>query len=197
MALQLAAEDNQPARRATYLVPLQRLARNCMNDDPADVMAVVGSLVNPLQSTGSIRAPRAEAAAVLAADARPHGNCHTLAAQLTAEIETPSVSPAGLWTGQTTYVHFAPAVTAGIALAAIRHVVLPGDERTVYSLTADECQQAVYLGSELAKVTGSSALGAFVELTSGRGVGHTSYDAKRVATARITVLGAIGGEPCT
>jgi hypothetical protein len=160
-------------------------------------MSVVESLVRPLQATGAIRAPRAEAEAALAAAAHRHANCYALATQLTAEIDKPSVSPAGPWHGQTTYVRFAPAVTADVALAAIRHVVLPGTEHSVYALTADECQQAVFLGTELAKVTGSSTLGAFVELTSGNGVGHTPYDAKRVDTARITVLGAIGGEPCT
>jgi hypothetical protein len=197
MALQLAAEDNQPARRGTYLVPLRRLRRSCRNDDPRDVMAVVESLVTPLQATGTIRAPRAESAAVLAADAHHDANCYSLAAHLTTEIDQPAVSPPGPWKGQTTVVHFAPAVTSAIALAAIRHVVLPGAEHPVYSLAADECQQAVYLGSDLAKVTGSSTLGAFVELSSGAGVGLTPYDAKRVDHARITVLGAIGGEPCT
>jgi hypothetical protein len=197
LAFQLAGEDRQPARRGTYLVPLERLHRDCRNDEPSEIKAVVESLVTPLQATGTIRAPRAESAAVLAADAHAYTNCYSLAAQLGAEIDKPSVSPAGAWKGQTTYVHFAPAVTADIALAAIRNVVLSGSEHPVYTLTADECQQVVYLGSELARVTGSSSLGAFVELSSGAGVAHTPYDANRVDTARITVLGAIGGEPCT
>jgi hypothetical protein len=197
VALQLAAEDDQPARRGTYLAPLLRLHRQCAINSPLDVMAIVESLVKPLQTTGAVRAPRAEAAAALAADVQRDANCYGLAAKLTLEIARPSVTPAGRWDGQTTYVRFSPALTAGVALAVVRHVVLAGAEHQVYALTAQECQQAVYLGADLAKVTGSSSLGAFVELTSGRGVGRSRYDASRIDTARITVLGAIGGEPCT
>jgi hypothetical protein len=192
----LAAEDAKPARRSTYLVPLQRLHRDCQLGSPLDVKSVVESLVKPLATEG-ISAPRAAAEAVLAAEVARGGDCTALAAQLAAEIEGPSTSPSGTWDGSTTVVRFSPPLTADVALATVRHVVLPGQEHTVYTLTAEECQQAVYLGSELAKLTGSSTLGAFVELTSGGGVGHTRYDAAQVDRARITVLGAIGGEPCT
>ncbi|HVV13693.1 hypothetical protein [Amycolatopsis sp.] len=197
LALQLAAEDSRPARRATYLVPLLRLRRVCKANSPPDVVAVVESLAKPLQATGVIGAPRAAAEAVLASDAFPGERCDRLAARLAAEITRPPASPAGSWNAQTTYLHFSPPLTAEIALAAIRHAVLPGPEHLVYALTAAQCQQAVYLGPQLAKRTGSSSLGAFVELTSGRGAGRTRYAARRVDEARITVLGAIGGEPCT
>lgn len=92
---------------------------------------------------------------------------------------------------------FNPPVSADLALAEIVHDLLPGKVHSVYTLMTGQCQQAIYLGSELGGLLHSSSLGAFVELTSGGGVGHTKYDAQQVNRARITPLGAIGGQPCT
>jgi hypothetical protein len=97
----------------------------------------------------------------------------------------------------TMYRYFSPPVSATIALASIRRALLPGAVRVGYALTARECQQAIYLGHTLGTLLGSRTLGAFVELSSGRGVGRTRYDADLVDRARITPLGRIGGEPCT
>jgi hypothetical protein len=94
-------------------------------------------------------------------------------------------------------VRFFPALTADLALVSIVHSLLPGRVRVGYSLKAAQCQQAIYLGSALGSDLGNASLGAFVELTSGDGVGHTPYDAKHVDRARITPLGRIGGQPCT
>lgn len=92
---------------------------------------------------------------------------------------------------------FDPPVSATLALAQITHDLLPGSVRVVYTLHTGQCQQAIYLGSKLGGLLHSSSLGAFVELTSGGGVGHTHYDDLAVDRARITPLGAIGGQPCT
>jgi hypothetical protein len=88
-------------------------------------------------------------------------------------------------------------VSAKLALAQIVHDLLPGRVHSAYVLNAAQCQQAIYLGSQLGGLLHSASLGAFVELTSGGGVGHTPYDDEQVDRARITPLGAIGGEPCT
>lgn len=97
----------------------------------------------------------------------------------------------------TMYEVFSPPLTAQLALASIRHSLLPGKVRLVYALTAAQCQQAIYMGSTLGRLIGNSTLGAFVELTSGGGVGRSRFDPVRVDRARITPLGRIGGEPCT
>ncbi|HWA65102.1 MAG TPA: hypothetical protein VG899_01870 [Mycobacteriales bacterium] len=196
VAFALAGEDSRPARRLAYLAPLLRLQRHCTDADPVALKAVVERLAVSLGVLG-VTAPRAAAEAVLAADASRNTNCGALTARITRELGKPAVASRGRWDGGTTYLTFAPTVTAAVALAVIRRRLLPGPEHQVYALTASGCQQAVYLGPALARLTGSSALGAFVELTSGHGVGRTRYDAARVDRARITVLGAIGGQPCT
>jgi len=92
---------------------------------------------------------------------------------------------------------FDPPVSAPLALAQIVHDLLPGTVHSVYTLHTGQCQQAIYLGPELGGLLHNSSLGAFVELTSGGGVGHTHYDDLRVNQARITPLGAVGGQPCS
>jgi hypothetical protein len=92
---------------------------------------------------------------------------------------------------------FSPPVTSQLALASIERSLLPGKVHVAYALKAAQCQQAIFMGPTLGKLFGNSGLGAFVELSSGKGVGHTPYDADQVDRARITPLGKIGGEPCT
>jgi hypothetical protein len=88
-------------------------------------------------------------------------------------------------------------VTADLALASIVHFLLPGKVHVVYALKAFSCQQAIFMGPGLARKYGNPDLGAFVELTSGQGVGHGKYDANQVDRARITPFGRVGGQPCT
>jgi hypothetical protein len=91
---------------------------------------------------------------------------------------------------------FDPPVSASLALAQVERDLLPGKVHSVYSLHTRQCQQAIYLGSELGRLLHSSSLGAFVQLTSGGGVGKTHYDELQVNRVRITPLGAVGGQPC-
>jgi hypothetical protein len=104
-----------------------------------------------------------------------------------------------LSSGQVTSLieRFDPPISAQFALAQIARDLLPGSVHVVYKLVTPQCRQAVFLGSALGGLLHSSTLGAFVELTSGGGVGHTRYDDLRVDRARITPLGAVGGQPCT
>jgi hypothetical protein len=104
-----------------------------------------------------------------------------------------------LSSGQVTSLieRFDPPISAGFALAQVTHDLLPGKVHVVYRLHTGQCQQTIYLGRQLGALLHDPGLGAFVELTSGRGVGHTHYDDQRVDRARITPLGAIGGEPCS
>lgn len=92
---------------------------------------------------------------------------------------------------------FDPPISAKFALAQVVRDLLPGKVHSAYTLRTGQCQQAIYLGPALGGLLHNSALGAFVELSSGGGVGHTRYDPLQVDRARITPLGAIGGEPCT
>jgi hypothetical protein len=92
---------------------------------------------------------------------------------------------------------FDPPVSARLALAQIVSDLLPGKVHSVYALHTGQCQQAIYLGSQLGQLLHSSSLGAFVQLSSGGGVGKTHYDDLQVNRARITPLGAVGGQPCT
>ncbi|HEX3707928.1 MAG TPA: hypothetical protein VHV76_14980 [Mycobacteriales bacterium] len=92
---------------------------------------------------------------------------------------------------------FSPPLAADLVLASIENSLMPGQVHAVYELKAAQCQQVIFMGPGLAAEFGNSSLGAFVELSSGNGVGRTPYDADRVDKARITPLGRIGGEPCT
>lgn len=184
------------ARRAVYLRPLRQLRERCTDRSVggiADAVEIVASGItgNRLE----IHAPHAAAAAVLVADAPRHTDCHQLALQILR-----GVASAHLHTSGSTYrrfVRFSPPLTAELALAAIRHALLPGKVNVVYALKAFSCQQAIYMGPALGRQYGNPGLGAFVELTSGKGVGHGKYDANRVDRARITPLGPVGGQPCT
>lgn len=186
-----------PARKPIYLRPLQRLHHRCTADSVSDVGTAVETLAIELAADRLIPAPRAGAAAVLAADVGRSMSCYALAKKLARELDRPAVSGHHEWHGQTLALHFAPTLTAPLALALIRHSLLPGKVHVVYSLRAAECQQTIYMGRKVGVLIGNPYLGAFVELSSGRGVGKTKYDASRVDHARITQLGAIGGEPCT
>lgn len=92
---------------------------------------------------------------------------------------------------------FDPPVSQPVALAVVIRDLLPGKLHVVYALHAAQCQQEIYAGPALGRLTGSPDEGAFVELTSGKGVGKTPYDPKRVDRARLTPGSAIGGQPCT
>jgi hypothetical protein len=104
-----------------------------------------------------------------------------------------------LSSGQVTSLveHFDPPISAQFALAQITRDLLPGKVHLVYRLHTGQCQQEIYLGPQLGALLHNPGLGAFVELTSGGGVGHTKYDDLRVNRARITPLGAVGGQPCS
>lgn len=196
VAIDLAREDGVPARRAVYLRPVRRLHNRCTDAAVARIANAVEIVASGI--TGNrleVHAPHAAAAAVLVADAPRHTNCHHLALRILREIASAHRHASG-----STYrrlVRFSPPLTAELALAAIRHALLPGKVRVVYALRAFSCQQAIYMGPAIGRRYRNSNLGAFVELTSGRGVGHGRFDANRVDRARITPLGRVGGQPCT
>jgi hypothetical protein len=104
-----------------------------------------------------------------------------------------------LSSGQVTSLveRFDPPIAANFALAQIIRDLLPGKVHVVYRLRTGQCQQAIYLGRQLGALLHDTSLGAFVELTSGGGVGRSHYDVHRVDRARISPLGAVGGQPCT
>jgi hypothetical protein len=104
-----------------------------------------------------------------------------------------------LSSGQVTSMveRFDPPVAATLALKQIIHDLMPGNVHAAYTLATGQCRQVIYLGSQLGGLLHNSSLGAFVELSSGGGVGRTPYDDLRVSRARITPLGAVGGQPCT
>lgn len=197
LAFHLAAFDGQPPRKSVYLSPLRRIDRNCRHSSISAIGFAVDQLAGGISATHLVDAPNAAAEAVLAADLRRGEDCIHLGYQIAKELRSPGGSPGHEWTGQTMDLQLSPPLTATLALASIRNVVLPGPERIGYALTAADCQQAVYFGPKLAALTGSPDLGAFVELSSGGGVGHTRYDARQVDRARITTLGRIGGQSCT
>lgn len=192
--MQLASEDRQPPRKGVYLAPLQRLRRDCALSDPAAVRDAVEEIASPLLSARADRAPRAAAEAVLAADVHRGSDCAALAAAIGREVGGHLHGSRSLYSG---VLRFAPPLTADLALVAIRRALLPGSVHVVYALKADSCQQAIFMGPALGRRYRNSGLGAFVELTSGAGVGHGRYDANRVDRARITPLGRVGGQPCT
>lgn len=197
LAFQFAAADGRPARKSVYLAPLQQLQRRCAPGDVASVGTAVETLAIGLASDRLAGAPRAAAAAVLAADAGRATDCYRLARSIRSELDRRSAPPRRVWRGQTVYRRYAPTLTSDLALASLIRSLLPGKVHVAYSLHAAQCQQVIYMGRKLAERIGSTYLGAFVELASGRGVGKTRYDASRVDRARVSLLGAIGGEPCT
>lgn len=193
--MDLAHEDGKPARRSVYLRPLQRLQRRCVDPAAGAVGAAVEDLAHVIQNLRlPVAAPRAAAEAALAVRVRRGSSCSTLANVIGEQVSGRLHRSGNLYLR---VVRFSPPLTAELALAAIRHSLLPGRAHVVYALNAFSCQQAIYMGRALGRSYGNASLGAFVELTSGRGVGHGKYDAKRVNRARITPLGRIGGQPCT
>lgn len=193
-ALALAAQDHQPPRKAAYLAPLQRLHRDCRDGSPTAVSRAVFGLAAGLRGLGDLAAPGAAAAASLAAAAPRGADCAAVATAIRREVTGKLHLSGSLSSG---IVQFSPPLTAELALAAIRHSLLPGKVHVVYALTASTCQQAIFMGPALGRRYRNPSLGAFVQLTSGRGVGHAHYDANRVDRARITPLGRIGGQPCS
>jgi hypothetical protein len=194
LASSLAAADHQPPRVRTYLRPLRELERRCMDGSVKALADAVEALAERVRRARLDVPVGAVAEAELVANARKGSDCVKLAGAIGRELGRPldvSGSP------YRRIVRFSPAVTAQLALAAVRTELLPGKERAVYELKAFSCQQAIYMSKAIGQRYGNSSLGAFVELTSGRGVGHGRYDASRVNRARITPLGRIGGEPCT
>ncbi|MGN6475442.1 MAG: hypothetical protein ACTHK4_17575 [Mycobacteriales bacterium] len=156
--------------------------------------AAVAVLGDSLAAAHLVPAPYAAAERALAAAATRRAICIPLATRLRREIGGRLERSGSLYSE---VVRFSPPLTAELALAAIRHSLLPGRVRVVYGLTAYSCQQAIYMAPALGRRYRNPSLGAFVELTSGRGVGHGKYDANRVDRARITPWGRVGGQPCT
>lgn len=224
LAASLAQSDHRPARMGTYLAPLRTLQRKCRGGSVEVVSGAVDYLAGVLRHARLSVPPGASAAAVLASDVRAGIECMTLAEAIGREAagQVPTTSAGwGGYAGTLTawrlaHRHsrvivslstsgrvfsvvrrFRTPLTAPLALASIERSLLPGKVHVVYALKAAECQQAIYMGPALASLFGNPSLGAFVELSSGKGVGRTHYDPKRVDRARITPLGRIGGEPCT
>ncbi|HVS69573.1 MAG TPA: hypothetical protein VHE56_13550, partial [Mycobacteriales bacterium] len=71
----LAAEDRRPARKSVYLAPLRQLRRSCQDGAPPAVGQAVEALAHPLVAAHLVPAPRAAAAAALAATAARGSNC--------------------------------------------------------------------------------------------------------------------------
>jgi hypothetical protein len=92
---------------------------------------------------------------------------------------------------------FDPPVSQAVAVQIVLRDLVPQPVHSVYSLQAAQCDQQIFEGSALGKLTGSTSNGVFLELTSGAGVGKTKYDAAAVDQVRLTPGGAIGGQPCT
>ncbi|HVT63538.1 MAG TPA: hypothetical protein VHD81_00095 [Mycobacteriales bacterium] len=193
LAVRLAAADHRPPRKATYLRPLRRLGQLCRNGSVSDLDATVVRFGADLKAVDVVATPFAAAEAALVAGARRGQDCNALLDAYVKQINGRLHGSTSLYSGR---IQFAPPMTADLALAAIRHSVLPGPEHSVYDLKAFSCQQAIFMGPAIARKYGNPNLGAFVRLTSGKGVGHGKYDAKRVNLARISPLGRIGGQPC-
>ena len=189
----MAQVDGRPARKATYLKPLTLLVRRCADRSLDDVRGAVVSLVGELRDLPGVTAPAASAESVLVAAAHRGTDCAKLAATIGREV-----TGRAHITGSTFLrtARFSPSLTAELALSTIRHSLHFGKVRVVYSLKAYSCQQEIFMGPSIARQYGNPDLGAFVELTSGKGVGHGKYDARRVNRARITPFGRIGGQPC-
>jgi hypothetical protein len=194
LAFDLAKADHQPARKSVYLAPLRTLQTHCRDSSLTALGTAVSGLALDLAAMKLVPAPDAAAEAALAAAAGQGTDCGALADAMRQEVDGRLRGSRSLYSGS---IRFAPPLTAEVALAVIRHSLLPGQVHVVYALTAYSCQQAIYMGPALGRKYGNSSLGAFVELTSGHGVGHGRYDANRVDRARITPLGRIGGQPCT
>jgi hypothetical protein len=100
--------------------------------------------------------------------------------------------------GQVTFVirRFDPAVSQTVALSEIKHELLPaGPLQSVYTLSAGDCHEQIYLNPTLGRLLGSAGEGVMIELTSGAGI-SSHYDPSLVDRARLTTGGAIGGQPC-
>ncbi|HVT22468.1 MAG TPA: hypothetical protein VHE57_13890, partial [Mycobacteriales bacterium] len=160
---------------------------------PPAVGQAVEALAHPLVAAHLVPAPRAAAAAALAATAARGSNCSAVARSIGREV---SRRPHSSGSRYFRIVRFSPPLTAELALASIVRFLLPGKVHVVYALKAFSCQQAIFMGAALGRQYGNPSLGAFVQLTSGRGVGRSRYDANRVNRARITPFGRIGGQPC-
>lgn len=193
LAVGLAKADHHPARKATYLVPLQTLHSRCSDGTVSGLGTDVNLLSHDLAETRLVAAPNAAAEAALASEAKRGASCAALATSIRREVIGPLRGTRSLYSG---WLRFSPPLTAELALAAIRHGLKFGKVRVVYSLTAYSCQQEIFMGPAIARRYRNPDLGAFVQLTSGRGVGHGKYDANRVDRARISPLGRIGGQPC-
>ncbi|HWC35955.1 MAG TPA: hypothetical protein VG650_14155 [Mycobacteriales bacterium] len=192
--MRFARTDGRPARRAIYLTPLLKLHRDCSDGSVPAVTGVVAGLADDLGVLKTLPSRVAVAEAAIAASVGPGSNCTAEADAIDAEVTGHLHWSGGLSAG---VVRFSPPLSAELALAAIQHSLLPGRVRVVYALKAFSCQQAVFMGPALGRRYGNADLGAFIELTSGHGVGHGKYDANRVNRARVTPLGRIGGQPCT
>jgi hypothetical protein len=194
VAVNLAHADGKPPRKATYLRPLRQLQQVCADPAPTALAQAVATVTAAIMGERLlVAAPRAAAAAELAAEARHGANCAALGRTIAKSLAGRLAGSASLYSG---HLRFSPPLTSELALASIEHSVLPGKVHVVYALTAYSCQQAIFMGPALGRRYGNAGLGAFVELTSGNGVGHGKYDANRVNRARITPLGRIGGQPC-
>jgi hypothetical protein len=190
----LAKQDHRRPVRATYLTPLHRLHQRCLEASPNAVAGVVSVLGFEIRKLRAIGAPFAAAEAAMSAGAHLRTDCGALGDAIGKEVGGRLNFSGSLYSG---FVRFSPTLTADLALASIRSSLLPGTVRVVYALKAFSCQQAIFMGPALGRKYRNSSEGAFVELTSGKGVGHGKYDANRVNRARITPLGRIGGQPCT
>jgi hypothetical protein len=92
---------------------------------------------------------------------------------------------------------FDPPVSQSVAVAVVLRDLVPQPVHSVYSLQAAQCDQQIFEGRALGKLTGDTSVGVFLELSSGKGVGKTKYDATAVDQVRLSPGGAIGGQPCT
>jgi hypothetical protein len=224
LAANLAGGDHEPARIRTYLAPLRLLERRCRGGSVVVVSNAVDYLAGVVANARIDLPPGASAEAVLASDAHSGADCMKLAEDIGREVEGAVPHTQAGWGGYAGTLtawrlahhdsrfirslstsgrvfsvirRFRTPLTAALALASIERSLLPGKVHVVYALTAAECQQAIYMGPTLGALFGNSSLGAFVELSTGKGVGRTHYDKNKVNRARITPLGRIGGQPCT
>jgi hypothetical protein len=168
--------------------------RRCRADSPATVTAAVESAYQALSSYPRRDRSRLSLLRSLAAGVGhngPIGTCTARARALVAELSRHSGGPiVGV------KIRFAPPVSAGLALDAVKREVLPaGRLRVVYTLTtAAHCAETIYLSSRIEARVGSG--GVMVELTSEGGV-TSRYDPRLVDRAMLSVgHGALGGQSC-
>jgi hypothetical protein len=193
VAIDLAAEDGVPPRKSVYLRPLQTLRQRCTEHSPDAIADAVHDLTHGVTALGVRRTPSLVALRALTAAVRPNTSCSARVKAIGREI-LGRLDRSG--SRYATTIRFSPPLTADLALAMIRHALFPGRVHVVYALRAYSCQQAIYMGPPTTRLYGNPDLGAFVKLTSGRGVGHGKYDANRVNLARVGPLGRHGGQPC-